>query len=219
MKYFIGLVLLVGSIAIGYTCWYDQQPTGTVIILNGPSAAGKTSIQKEFQQIMMPKLWIKLGIDTLFDAPLPNITAENIAFWQKENSIRWVESTKDSEGHNLITLYVGPDGDRVAYAMNSAIAAYAKQGCSIIVDYIAYKAEWITDLKRKLKNIKTHWVKVAIPLEVLEEREKARGTSPVGHARSHYNYVYDNIDYDLQVSPHIQSAAEIAQLIKVTFKF
>ncbi len=219
MKYLIVSILLVGLMGIGYACWHNQQLAGTVIILNGPSAAGKTSIQKEFQKIMMPKLWIKLGIDTLFDAPLPDITLENIAFWQKENAIRWVESTKDAEGRSVITLYVGPDGDCVAYAMNSAIAAYAKQGCNVIVDYIAYKAEWIADLKKKLKSIKTHWVKVAIPLEVLEDREKARGTSPVGHARSHYDYVYGTLDYDLQVSPHIQSAAEIAQLIKATFKF
>lgn len=220
MKYLIvSMVLFMGAIGIGYVCLHNHQPTGTVIILNGPSAAGKTSIQKEFQQVMMPKLWIKLGIDTLFDAPLPDITVENIAFWQKENSIRWVESTKDSEGRGVITLHVGPDGDRVAYAMNSAIAAYAKQGCNIIVDYIAYKKEWTEDLQKKLKHIKNYWVKVAIPLEVLEEREKARGTSPVGHARSHYDHVYGNIDYDLQVFPHIQTAAEIAQLIKSTFKF
>lgn len=217
MKYLIASVLLVGSMVAGYAYWHNHQSTGTVIILNGPSAAGKTSIQKEFQQLMMPSMWIKLGIDTLFDAPLPNITLENIAFWQKENAIRWVESSKDAQGHNIITLYVGPDGDRVAYAMNTAIAAYAQQGCNIIVDYIAYKKAWIEDLQKKLKYTKTYWVKVAIPLEVLEEREKARGTSPVGHARSHYDYVYGDIVYDLQVFPHLQSASEIAQSIKAAF--
>jgi len=210
-------------IAVGYRWWFNQPNTGTVIVLNGPSAAGKTSIQKEFQQLMMPQLWIKLGIDTLFDAPFPNvplpdITTEKVGFWQKENAIRWVESTKDAQGHNIITLYVGPDGDRVAYAMNTAIAAYAQQGCNIIVDYIAYKKAWIEDLQKKLKYIKTYWVKVAIPLEVLEEREKARGTSPVGHARSHYDYVYGDIVYDLQVFPHLQTATEIAQSIKTAFK-
>ena len=34
--------------------------SGAVIILNGPSASGKSSIQKEFQALMMPKLWINL---------------------------------------------------------------------------------------------------------------------------------------------------------------
>ena len=68
---------------------------GTVIILNGPSVAGKSSIQKEFQNLMMQedKLWLKLGIDSLFDHPMPDITLENIEYWQSKNPIRWVETS------------------------------------------------------------------------------------------------------------------------------
>lgn len=77
---------------------------GIVIILNGPSGSGKSSIQKEFQYLMMPNLWIKTGIDTLFDAPMPTITPENMAFWQSPNPIRWVETTKDKNHNNVITL-------------------------------------------------------------------------------------------------------------------
>ena len=188
--------------------------SGTVIILNGPSASGKSSIQKEFQALMMPKLWIKVGIDTLFDQPMPDITLENLAYWQSSNAIRWVESTVDKDQNNIITLYVGAEGENVAYGMNSAIAAYAKSGCNVIVDYIAYKKEWIDDLQQQLKDIKTYWIKVALPLEVIEAREAARGTSPKGHARSHYDSVYWNIAYDLEVNSGQNSALEIAEKIK-----
>jgi chloramphenicol 3-O-phosphotransferase len=196
----------------------NQPPSwGTVIILNGPSASGKSSIQKEFQHLMMPTLWIKSGIDNLFDQPMPDINPENLDVWQSPNPIRWIEIGSNAEGHPLITLFTGQEGEKVAYGMNSAIAAYAQAGCNIIVDYIAYKKEWIDDLQQKLKNIKTYWVKVATALPVLEEREVARGTSPKGHARSHYDFVYWDIKYDLEVNSDQNNARVIAQNIKEVF--
>jgi chloramphenicol 3-O-phosphotransferase len=163
---------------------------------------------------MMPSLWIKLGIDNLFDKPMPDITLQNLSYWQSPNSIRWVEESKDDSGNKVITLYVGAEGEKVIYAMNSAIAAYAKNGCNVIVDYIAYNQEWFKDLENKLSGLKTYYVAVEIPLEVLEQREEARGTSPKGHARSHYFSVYGDKKYDLRVDSNKNTAAQIAQQLK-----
>lgn len=187
---------------------------GRIIILNGPSGSGKSSIQKEFQKLMMPSLWIRVGIDSLFDGVMPEINPENMVFWQSPNPIRWIESSKDAAGNNIIMLFVGPEGEKVAYGMNSAIAAYAKNGCNVIVDYIAYKQEWLQDLEKQLKEFKTYYIAVDIPLETLEQREEARGTSPKGHARSHYFTVYGTKTYDLRVDSQKNSAQEIALQIK-----
>ena len=213
-----GTIFITVALCSLYFKQIAYQKTGTVIILNGPSASGKSSIQKEFQTLMMPNLWIKLGIDNLFDKPMPDITLENLAFWQSENPIRWVTMSKDADENPIMTLFTGDQGDKVAYGMNSAIAAYAQNGCNIIVDYIAYKKEWIDDLQSKLKNIKTCWVKVNIPLSTLEEREVSRATSPKGHARSHYSSVYWNIQYDLEVNSDKDSAQTIATQIKEFLK-
>ena len=218
MRFLYVFLLSLGSILLLCTFLPKKasmtQKYGSVIILNGPSGAGKSSIQRKLQELMMPDVWIKVGIDTLFDGPLPDINLENLAYWQQPNPIRWVETTADQDGKQVITLFVGEQGEKVIYGMNSAIAAYAQNGCNVIVDYIAYKKEWIDDLQDQLKDVTTCWVKVAIPLDVLELREAARGTSPQGHARSHYNYVYWDIAYDLEVDSNAQSAVEIAQTIK-----
>jgi chloramphenicol 3-O phosphotransferase len=216
------VICTVGIVFFSFVAWYwrmhmsvsPSRTKGTVIILNGPSAAGKTSIQRSFQSLMMPRLWIKLGIDSLFDGPLPDITLENLAYWQSQNSIRWVENTTDIQGNPVITLYVGAAAENVVFGMNSAIAAYAQQGCNVIVDYIAYKKEWLIDLQTKLAGLKTVWVKVAIPLDVLEQREAARKTSPKGHARSHYDFVYHDFAYDITVDSALQSSQEMAETIK-----
>jgi len=191
-----------------------QTCSGMVIVLNGPSGSGKSSIQKAFQNLMIPNLWLKVGIDNLFDVPMPDITPENMDTWQSQNPIRWVETTTDEEGSQVITLYVGKQGDKVAYAMNSAIAAYARNGNNVIVDYIAYDQKWFEDLKQKLSSCNTYYVAVDIPLEVLEKRERARGTSPSGHARSHYKTVYGPYTYDLRVNSAKNTPDEIARQIQ-----
>lgn len=208
------LFLILLFISFLFVLFTKPKSYGTVIILNGPSAAGKSSIQKDFQDIMMPKLWIKLGIDNLFDKPMPDITIENLSYWQNPNDIRWVTESKDKDNNNIITLFTGKEGEKVAYGMNSAIADYAKADCNVIVDYIAYKKEWLSDLQNKLKNIKVYWVKVNLPLEVIEQREASRGTSPKGHARSHYDYVHWDIKYDLELDSSKYSSLELAKQIK-----
>jgi len=209
----LGFVLGVGGYFL-MTRKAEAKNMGTVIILNGPSGSGKSSIQKEFQKLMMPNLWIKVGIDNLFDACMPEITLENLSYWQTTNDIRWVEESKDAAGNKTVTLFVGSQGEKVAYGMNSAIAAYAKNGCNVIVDYIAYNQAWFKDLQAKLAGIKVYYVAVDITLDTLEKREAARGTSPTGHARSHYHTVHGDNVYDVRVNSEEKSAAEIAQQLK-----
>lgn len=127
--------------------------SGIVIILNGPSASGKSSIQKKFQELMMPNLWVKVGIDNLLNNAMPDITSKNISFWQSPNLIHWIEKSKDKTGNNIITFFVGEQGKKVVYAMNSAIAAYAQNGCNVIVDYIAYNQDWFKDLEKKITRL------------------------------------------------------------------
>lgn len=200
------LVLVVACIGYWFFIAKKSRIYGTIIVLNGPSGSGKSSIQEEFQKLMMPDLWIKVGIDNLFDIVMP--------IWQSPNPIRWVQTTQDTEGNNVVTLHIGPQGKKVAYGMNSAIADYARNGCNVIVDYIAYDASWLRDLEQKCSALNIFYVAVEIPLETLEQREEARGTSPKGHARSHYEHVYGDKKYDLVVHSDTSSAQEIAQQIK-----
>ena len=215
------LLLAAVTIIILLVLWFYFKPTqqiGIVIILNGPSASGKSSVQNEFQSLMMPNLWVKHGIDSLFDQPLPDITPENLALWQTKNPIRWIKITKHEDQNNIMTLFVGDQGDKVAYGMNGAIAAYAQNGNNVIMDYIAYKKQWMHDLQKKLKKSKTYFIKINAPLDVLEQREQSRGTSPIGHARSHYDTVHWDIVYDLEIDSSKQNPHEIAQRIKEFLK-
>jgi len=217
---------------------------GTIIILNGPSVAGKSSLQKEFVRIM-PELYLRLGVDGLFDAPLPsaltdmvsvdvgkanfkeyisqNLSADKISratavYEQRVNAskelIRAGILTSDKDGHPLLNLVIGSAGDRVIYGMHRSIAAYASIGNNVIVDYILYEPSWLNDLVNALDGYTVYFISIKIPLDILEEREKTRGTSPVGHARSHYDTVYNSGIYDLELKSAEFSAIELAEQLK-----
>ncbi len=189
-----------------------QLKSGTIIILNGPSAAGKSTLQKEVQKAMN-ELYLTVGVDGFFDAILPHDFPDGQSYVGGE-FVRGIATTVDAEGHQVITLNIGKAGRRVVTGMHNAFAAYAAAGNSVVIDYILYEKEWLPELVHALKDYKVYFIGITIPLEVLEEREQARGTSPVGHARSHYDTVHAHGMYDLEVDTSKMSAQEAAQIIK-----
>lgn len=217
---------------------------GTIIILNGPSAAGKSTLQNNLQQ-QLSDFYLRVGIDGLFDAVLPSAMGETMKevdleaalynelfpagisneeknritkiYEQRTDDgvlIRAGVTTTDEQGNPLLILRVGKAGEDAIKGMHRAIAAYAKAGNNVIVDYILYEQEWLKDLVCVLQDFRVYFVGVRIPLEILEKREKARATSPVGHARSHYYTVHEPVLYDIEVDTGILSSPQAAEIIK-----
>lgn len=182
---------------------------GTIIILNGPSVAGKSSIQKKIQE-SFDQLYLTAGLDSFVVNTLGNKISSEI------NGVlvsKLIMST-DQEGNPVAEWHIGPLGKKVFKGMHRAIAAFAGVGNNLVVDYIMYSQDLLVDLVKVLKNYKVYFVGVRIPLEILEQREKERNTSPIGHARSHYNIVHTHDIYDLEVDTSQLTAEECAEKIK-----
>ena len=182
--------------------------SGTVIILNGPSSVGKSSIIKAFQA-KQDTPWLGTGIDQLYVGVIPPVWLDDK---QEHSSIMSIKKTEDEEGP-IVTAVFGPDGQKVIKGMHRAIAAYANVGNNLIVDYIKYEDDWLVDFKKALKGIKVIWVGVKASLDSIIERERKRGTSPIGHARSHYYSVHDGIDYDLILNTDLLTPEKAADEI------
>lgn len=193
----------------------SNQKTGTVILLNGPSASGKSSIQKKIQE-HFDEPYIRLGIDNLFDGILPDYYGLGEVEPKgkfNEKDIRYVEIFEIND-KKAIKLFIGPIGRKIISGMHKSIAAYARSGCNVVVDYILYDQTWFPELLSELKGLKVYYVGIKYPIEVIEEREKKRATSPVGHARSHYKEVHTFDQYDLTITNPSLSAQDIALKIK-----
>lgn len=177
-----------------------------IILLNGPSAAGKTSIQKEFQKFY-DEQFLRLGIDTLLIAPLHE------RFGAPDSPIMSSEK-KEENGIKEFKVFFGPQGHKIIFGMHRALAGYAAAGNNLIVDYIQYHPEWRLDLLKELYSYNVYTVGIKTPLSVIEERERSRATSPEGHARAHYDSVHEGWVYDLEINAANESAEQIAQKIK-----
>ncbi len=212
--YVLLCTLLFASVL--YTVYYysfSRRKSGVIIILNGPSASGKSSIQKELQKIFKKPL-LALGLDTFFIGVMP------ARYWQEpcletdsDKIVMKGTSSTDEQGP-LFELEVGGLGRKIIYGMHRAIAAYAQEGNDVVVDYILYDHVWLEHLKATLRGYKVIFVGVEIDKQILFEREAHRGTSPVGHARSHYDTVHRGMTYDLVVNTGKLTAAECAQVIE-----
>jgi chloramphenicol 3-O phosphotransferase len=216
MKYMMYGTILTTVILLMGACTNKAKPavSGMVIILKGPSSVGKTSIIKAFQAKQRAP-WLSIGIDNFFVGVLPP------QFYLEDKPehrlVMHGVASEDKEG-KLFTLNIGPEGQKVIKGMHRAIAAYAHAGNNVIVDYIQYDPAWITDLKEALHGVKTIWVGITASLASIQQREKKRGTSPVGHARSHYHTVHQGMTYDLMINTDFstpeQSADQIIKFMK-----
>jgi len=182
---------------------------GHVIILNGPSAVGKSSIIRAFQA-KRKELWLGIGIDNFFVGILPpKFYLEDTP---EHRQVMYGVAIEDEQG-KLFTLHIGTQGQKVIKGMHEAIAAYARAGNNVIVDYIMYDPAWRDDLLKSLSGIFVIQVGITAELPVIEEREKIRATSPRGHARSVYESTHQGWDYNLMINTDKITAEQAADSI------
>jgi chloramphenicol 3-O phosphotransferase len=90
----------------------------------------------------------------------------------------------------------------------------ADQHNNLVVDYVLYDQQWLPDLVDALHGQHVYFVGIKAPIEVVEHREKNRGTVPEGQARAYYDTVHRHGEYDLIVDASDLSAQQAADKIK-----
>ena len=184
---------------------------GHVVLLNGVSSSGKSSIATELQG-MLPRPFLKASIDTF----APMIPDRLIAFDpppddRAEHGLR-VETHHGPSGPSLI-LRPGDVFHRFVRGMHRAIAAMAHEGNDIIFDDVIYDPAYFRSCLEALDGVNAWFVGVKIPLHVVEERERQRGDRAIGHARGHFDLVHCHGPYDIEVDAEAHSAPECAAQI------
>jgi len=183
---------------------------GTVIILNGPSSVGKSSIQKKVQELF-EQPYLRMGFDDLAFLPPRYISVDGPVF--PANQGIWLDTIKQNN-HQIVRIHYGEVGQKMIKGIHRTFSAFASAGNNIIVDYILYDRTWLSDLVEALKGYKVYFIGVNAPLSVIEEREKQRGNRLVGHSRSHYDTVHKDLMYDLEIDSSKFTPEELALIIK-----
>ena len=154
---------------------------GRILLLNGPSSAGKTTLSWELQTNAL-EYWYWLPLDHFFDA-VPS------QLWEKDES----------------------EGFRMAYELHhECVKLVSDRGKNVIVDTVICEKDALASFEKKLAGYPVFMVKVTCPVEELNRRELARGDRDLGLAAGQADTMVPQKSYDLIVDTHAQTTVECA---------
>ncbi len=164
-----------------------RERRGRVILLNGASSSGKTSIGQALLPLL-PDPWFFLPADAL-------------------GALRSTVHTRLLDEAEIDVML---RRTRVGY--HRAVAALASAGNDVIMDYPLSERWRLDDLLQTLRGYDVTLVDVCCAPEELDRRERARGDRPAGLARSQTT-VYAHGDRDLTVDTTTAGPRQCAETI------
>jgi chloramphenicol 3-O phosphotransferase len=192
---------------------------GRVVIVNGPSSAGKSAIVDAFRERAESAgtYWHTVGIDDVFG----------------RLSWRWVDlgwsigrgpladlglSIVDGDGQS--TMRVGPILRALLRGYQRGAVAFADEGISVIVDEVILDSVQLHDWRLLMGGRDVRWIGVRCDADEVERREAQRGDRPIGLARAQMPTVHRSIDYDLELDTTLtapsDNAAALARFLETS---
>lgn len=191
---------------------------GRIILLNGSSSAGKTTLALMLQQILeVPHQ--HMALDQFRDGMA--------ARWRGLNApagapgalgLNVVPTTLN--GQPVTEVRFGSMGRQVLRGMRRAMAAFARHGGNVIVDDLMLERAFLIDYLEAFAGLDVTFVGVRCPLDVASAREAARPGRFPGTAASHFHHVHEHCEYDVEVDTATatprQCAEQVAQAAATT---
>ena len=156
-----------------------------IILLNGPSSSGKSTLSRALQGLIEEKGKGKYEIVSIDD---------------------FMKIATDETIYEDDVFEINED-------MCRAAAEILKDAPGVIIDHVITSERIYQQLLDLLGNFQIRTVHVSCPLEVLLQREQARGNLCIGSAEASYTYLYPREGYDLTVDNAARPAEENAALI------
>ena len=170
----------------------EGRPAGRVILINGTSSSGKTTLVRALQAAL-PDPWLEIGIDRFVFA-LPKRYLDQ-PLWSEV--FRYVRPDGATDGP--FRIETGELGRRLVSGMHRTVAALADSGLDVIVDHVLLESEWLDECRRLWAPFDVLFVGVRCPLEVVVERERSRRDRTIGQAAAQFEVVHRAGGYDLEV--------------------
>lgn len=148
---------------------------GKIILLNGASSSGKSTLARGLQAALDEPFW-HFSIDHLRSADvLPKARIESGEFpWRTLRSQFF-------------------DG------FHRCLPALTNAGNNLIVEHIVETTDWMHRLLRLLRDLDVFFVGVHCPMAELERRELERGDRRMGEARADYETTHASCTYDFDI--------------------
>jgi len=166
-----------------------NQAFGKIILLNGASSSGKSTLSSALQANLDEAFW-HYSIDHLLGSDiLPRKRIDSGEF-------PWA---------NLRPAFFE--------GFHRSIPSLAASGNNLIVEHIVETKEWMERLKDLLAPFDVFFVGVHCPLPELERRERQRGDRRAGEARQDYETTHALCHYDFEIDTTRDTAESVAVLL------
>ena len=156
-----------------------------IILFNGPSSSGKSTLAKILQTKIEEKRNEKYVIVSIDD--FMKLTTEE-------------------------TIYED-DVFEISGNMCEKVLEALEISCGVIIDHVITSERIFNQLKVMLDQFDILLVHVTCPLDVLKKREKERKNRCLGSSEASYTYLFPKEGYDLTVDTHYKSLDECCELI------
>ena len=186
-----------GREAMASTRWPD------VILVNGPSSAGKTTICRGLQAATdHPYLCIGFD-DFIFTAAERYYRGADTAEQSRQDrftadGVRMVVTSAPDEPRSVTAVF-GPVFRSLIDGMAPAVRALVDAGNPVIFDHVLHDRDMYDSTRRSFDGLDVFTVGVVCPVEVLEQREASRGDRVMGRARGLAAVVHQFCEYDVVV--------------------
>lgn len=188
---------------------------GKIILLNGSSSAGKTTIATMLQQLSAEPFQ-HIALDQFRDGMPPQFRGFNSP-----------PGTTGASGLNIVpeilneqlvtSIQFGEFGKQILKGMRRSAVAFADLGINVIVDDLMLEREFAEDYATLFRPYEALCVAVRCPLDEVERRETLRPGRFPGTATWHFDRVHENMIYDLEVDTSICSPRVCAEKILQAF--
>ena len=165
--------------------WFNSYPRSHVVLLNGPSSSGKSTLARALQQLIADKGSKRYEVVSIDDF-LPMSPDETIY----EDDVFSISDDLCKKAQEIL-----------------------ETGAGVIIDHVITSERIFERLKENLSSSRIQTVCVTCPLQVLRTREQARGNRCPGSAEASAEYLFPKEGYDLTVDTGTKSPEENALMI------
>ena len=183
--------------------------TGRIILLNGSSSAGKTTLARAIQTLSAAPVQL-ISLDQYRDGLAPRFRGMNSK--ASEPGSRGLNVVPAEDGLRT-ELHFGDVGRRTLKGMRRAVAAMATVGLDVVVDDLILEPEFLGDYLAVLADFRVLFVRVQCDLATVNARESARPGRFPGTAAAHFERVHAGCRYDLQVDTARLSPRQCAERV------
>jgi len=186
-----------------------------IIILNGASSSGKTTLARALQHLTPDFKFLTLGQDSF----IKMMPYGMLGFSQFAREGFFFEYLSD--GKNIdprIAIRTGDFGKKLIEGAAKTAAMLADIGFNLIIDEVLLEPLYLDLYIRSLSDKKVYFIKVFCELKVLQEREILRDNRSWGIACEqfhtiHPSYYHYDFEVDTTISPTFDNAKSILAFI------